>query len=52
MDGDGIFVSHLLLADDTTLFCDASTEQILYIRLVFSCSEAVTGLRARVKWFH
>lgn len=52
VDGDGIFVSHLLFAADTTLFCDASTEQILYIQLLFSCFEAVTGLRARVKWFH
>ena len=40
----GLFVSHLLFVDDITLFCDANTEQILYIHLLLTCFEAVTGL--------
>ena len=44
----GIRVSHLLFADDTILFCDASREQILSIRLVLSCFQAFTSLKVNV----
>ena len=44
----GIRVSHLLFVDDTILFCDASREQILSIRLVLTCFQAFTGLKVNV----
>ena len=43
-----IWVSHLLFADDTILFCDASKEQILSIRLVLICFQAFIGLKVNV----
>ena len=30
---------------DTNLFCDANRDQLLYIRMVLTCFEAVTGLK-------
>lgn len=39
---------HLLFADDSILFSDANTEQLLYIRLVLTCFEAATGLKVNL----
>ena len=44
----GICVFHLLFADDIILFCDASREQILSIRLALTCFQAFTGLKVNV----
>ena len=44
----GIRISHLLFTDDTILFCDASREQILSIRLVLTCFQAFTSLKVNV----
>ena len=43
--GGGVCVSHLLFADDTNLFCDADEEQILHVRMLLLCFQAVTGLK-------
>ena len=44
----GINISHLLFADETILFCDATREQLLYIRMVLIFFEAIAGLKVNV----
>ncbi|CAL1402734.1 unnamed protein product [Linum trigynum] len=38
-------VSHVLFADDTLIFCDASCDQVLSIMATLVCFQAVSGLR-------
>ena len=44
-----IRISHILFADDTILFCDASREKLLSIRLALTCFQAFTGLKVNVE---
>ena len=48
INSTGIRISHILFAVDIILFCDASREQILSIRLVLTCFQAFTGLKVNV----
>ena len=41
-------ISHLFFADNTILFCDASREYLLSIRLALSCFQTFTGLKVNV----
>ena len=43
--GEGVSILHLLFVDDTILVCDADEEQILNVRMLLLCFQAVTGLK-------
>ena len=42
-------VSHLLFANDSILFYDADVKQILHVRLLLLCFQAVTSLKVNVQ---
>ena len=46
--GGGECVLHLLFVDDMILFCNVDVEQILHVRMLLLCFQAVTGLKVYV----
>ena len=43
--GDHLQVTHLLFADDTLVMCDADIDQMLFLHLILSWFEIVSGLK-------
>ena len=48
VEEDWLCATQLLSAEKTIIFCDANTEQILYVRLLVICLEEVTSLKVNL----
>ena len=47
--GDGVQISHLLFADDTLVFCQATQDQMTYLSWLLMWFEVVQGLRINLE---
>ena len=44
-DGGELIISHLLYADDTVMFCDAKSKQLMYLGWILMWFESISQLR-------
>ena len=49
MEGERILISHLLSADDTLVFCEASQDQMTYLSWLLMWFQACSGLRINLE---
>ena len=45
LEGRSLAVSNLLLGEDTVIFCEADLDQILFLHMILTWFEAVSGLK-------
>ena len=47
--GEGVQASHLLFADNTSLFCKDDENQLKYWKWIITCFELVSGLKINLQ---